>query len=261
MSHLPHSSSPTLARTGQTSPARRGFTLVELLTVITIIAILAGILIPTVGMVQVSARKAKSTTNLESIGHALVLYTQDENNKGLLPAPTYGQSNAPGSAPGSANPTQGSWLEELVPFLEGVVQHTAGTNAIVVTKWPDALSDPQFVTDNVVVPEPDKRGYGMNTKPYLPDVNNKNRTTPFPTQRQLFSKLPNHANNIIVGTSNDVTIEPGDDGTFERAGPTYSNGDPARYHGAGLFLFLDESVQPLTPEQVQKVLAPPLPGT
>jgi prepilin-type N-terminal cleavage/methylation domain-containing protein len=236
--------------------ARRGFTLVELLTVICIISILAGILVPVINTVQVSARKAKSTANLQSIGHALVSYTQDPNNKGLLPAPIYGQSNVPGSAPGSANPRQASWLEEIIEYLEGTTQPVAGSKAVVVLAWPPVMTDPQFLALNSAITEPEKRGYGMNTKPYLADPKNPNRTNDFSTQRQPYNKMPNLGNNVIVATSNDVTITPGDDGSFERDGDTYANGDPTRYRGYGLYLFMDMSVQPLTPEEAQKVFAP-----
>ncbi len=46
---------------------RSGFTLIELLTVIAIIGILAGILIPTIGVVRKNASKATSASNLRQI--------------------------------------------------------------------------------------------------------------------------------------------------------------------------------------------------
>ena len=262
MSRLPLSISAKLVDARKPPARRPGFTLVELLTVISIIAILAGILIPVIGNVQISARKAKSTSNLQSIGHALMLYAQADDNRGLLPAPVYGDSSASGSSAGSANPTQGTWLEEIVTYLDGTVQHVAGSKTVIVTTWPSVLTDPQYLADNSVITdtEQDKRGYGMNTKLYLPDMKNKSRTTPNPTQRQLLNKLPDHANNVVVTLSNDVIAEPGDDGLFGRDATGYTNGDPTRYHGYGLYLFLDESVEPLTPDQAQKYFAPPPTG-
>ncbi len=47
-----------------------GFTLIELLTVIAIIGILAGILIPTIGLVRKNAAKAKSQSDLRQIALA-----------------------------------------------------------------------------------------------------------------------------------------------------------------------------------------------
>jgi len=58
------------------------FTLIELLTVIAIIGILAAILIPVVGRVRESARASQCTSNLRQIGSAMHLYMTDN---GVMP--------------------------------------------------------------------------------------------------------------------------------------------------------------------------------
>ncbi|AHF89369.1 type II secretion protein [Opitutaceae bacterium TAV5] len=62
---------------------RSAFTLIELLTVIAIIGILAAIIIPTVGKVRDTARSAQCLGNLRQIGAAARLYIED--NKGMTP--------------------------------------------------------------------------------------------------------------------------------------------------------------------------------
>ncbi|WP_081721930.1 type II secretion system protein [Geminisphaera colitermitum] len=65
-----------------------GFTLIELLTVIAIIGILAAIIIPTVGKVRESARKAANVSNIRQIAIAHMMYRQD--NKGVFSRQTTG---------------------------------------------------------------------------------------------------------------------------------------------------------------------------
>ncbi|EIQ01216.1 prepilin-type N-terminal cleavage/methylation domain-containing protein [Opitutaceae bacterium TAV1] len=59
------------------------FTLVELLTVIAIIGILAAIIIPAVGKVRQSSRRAVCTSNLRQIGIAAGLFAQDNKDRSL----------------------------------------------------------------------------------------------------------------------------------------------------------------------------------
>lgn len=56
---------------------KRGFTLIELLVVIAIIAILAAILFPVFARARVQAESITSISNLNQIGMALQMYTQD----------------------------------------------------------------------------------------------------------------------------------------------------------------------------------------
>lgn len=62
---------------------RHAFTLIELLVVVSIIAVLAGMLLPALGIVQEAARASSCANNLRQVLSATVAYANDE--EGRLP--------------------------------------------------------------------------------------------------------------------------------------------------------------------------------
>lgn len=85
---------------------RRAFTLLELLTVIAVIGVLAGILIPVTGAVRNKACATQCLSNMRQVGAASLLYVND--HKGRLPSSSH--DRAPD---GSSR----SWRETLRDYL------------------------------------------------------------------------------------------------------------------------------------------------
>jgi prepilin-type N-terminal cleavage/methylation domain-containing protein/prepilin-type processing-associated H-X9-DG protein len=69
----------------------KGFTLIELLVVIAIIAVLAGLLFPAFGRMQVLTDRAKCASNLRQVGAAINAYVGEHD--GYLPGPLWTWQN------------------------------------------------------------------------------------------------------------------------------------------------------------------------
>ncbi len=92
---------------------RRGFTLVELLVVITIIGILVSLLLPAVQAAREAARRAQCTNNMKQIGLAVLNF---ESARKKLP--TGGEGNGAGANFSKTAFSAHSVMVYLLPYLE-----------------------------------------------------------------------------------------------------------------------------------------------
>ncbi len=142
-------------RRDRSGSARRGFTLVELLVVITIIGILMMMLLPTVHRSTESARRIQCANNLKQLALAVKQY---ELYQGVLPAsglhgppaPGYYRFVEPRSGP------QFSWLVLILPQLEQANLHSQFDFSRSVFQQP---KDPQAIqVPTLLCPSDSARG-------------------------------------------------------------------------------------------------------
>jgi prepilin-type N-terminal cleavage/methylation domain-containing protein len=101
----------SFARRAARRTVARGFTLVELLVVITIIAMLMALLIPVVGRVREMARRTQCLNNQRQIGEAMILFDTKANR-----LPSSMSVSQPDPNNGGARYLFG-WVQALMPEL------------------------------------------------------------------------------------------------------------------------------------------------
>lgn len=91
------------------SRGEQAFTLIEVLVVIAVIAALAGLMVPALGMMRVNANRSTCLSNERQIGLALQLYANDNS-----------QAYPPTSHSTGRRHIEESWIFELADYLESV---------------------------------------------------------------------------------------------------------------------------------------------
>jgi prepilin-type N-terminal cleavage/methylation domain-containing protein len=109
----------------------RGFTLVELLVVITIIGILIALLLPAVQAARESARRAHCGNNLKQLGLAC---HQHVAKYGFYPSGGWGHLWVGDPDHGYGKRQPGGWLYDVLPFMEQEPLHQLGAGGTAQQK-------------------------------------------------------------------------------------------------------------------------------
>ncbi len=139
----------------------KGFTLVELLVVITIIGILIALLLPAVQAAREAARMTQCRNHLKQIGLAVL---EHEQINGHFPTGGWGWSW------GGADPDRGfglkqygGWIYNILPYLEQQPLHNLGTGLTDAQK--STLSGQRNVTPLEVLYCPTRRAVNVYPNP------------------------------------------------------------------------------------------------
>jgi prepilin-type N-terminal cleavage/methylation domain-containing protein len=115
--------------------SRRGFSLIELLVVISIIAVLVALISPAVQSAREAARRTQCVNNIRNLGLAIENFTAATNNQYpmLENSPWTGVSPWAAANPGTRSTTGMSWVAQIIGYLDepGLTREITQTGGII----------------------------------------------------------------------------------------------------------------------------------
>lgn len=223
-------------------PGRRirlqGFSLMELLVVISIIALLASMLMPAISMVRDAARSTRCQSNLHQIGLAVYAYAADTEMY-----PDVKVSNTV------------MWSQSLEPYVESEGDNK---NSLANTKakrgvlrscplWQYSSFYAQISTSNNIVAN-EQIGYGMNKNCFLPGTNAQPIFNGTPYRTATSSSITKPATRVMIGDSGSYFLD--------STQPLYCY-DFLRHRGRSNYVFYDGHVASLIGSDVVQSLIDP----
>ena len=131
---------PRVAGTQGASRRARGFTLIEILIVITIIAILAALLFPVFARTRENARRTACISNLKQIGLGLMQYIQDADEQNTRQ--WYGGNSGPSDPMGTGD--RYKWMDAIFPYVKNEALFNCPSHALPVTIGTSTFDKYQF---------------------------------------------------------------------------------------------------------------------
>jgi prepilin-type N-terminal cleavage/methylation domain-containing protein/prepilin-type processing-associated H-X9-DG protein len=213
----------------ESGPPGRGFTLVELLVVIAVLAVLVSMLLPALGKTKAKGRQIACSSNYRQLQLGWHLYVEDEN--GHLPsnATLIGNTRDQYTSPLGSWVTGCAWTDTTVSNLEAGLLFKY-SQSFRLYKCPSDLST---VKDQGQVP----RGRSVAMNMYLNDVSDASQAWQiFPqitTPAKVFVFIDEHENSIE--NSRFCVAQPG---TWK-----WLDFPATRHYGGGVLSFADGHVE------------------
>lgn len=182
---------------------RKGFTLVELLVVIGIIAVLISLLLPSLNRARSQARNVKCLSSLRQLGLGFQQYAQAF--KGVWPVARH-EINFAGNATQPAQVVSNRWVDRIAeqitgrPMINMASMNNGGSNGDMMDRlreasvlwgcpeWGKATGDDALVSGDYI-----RIGYGMNPYGRLPDFGGGSTATDS-FHRAFITAMPGNVN-------------------------------------------------------------------